>query len=44
MIKDPWLKSSIMAKRGVAKGEAGKRHELSIAAQGAFHYGRCRRG
>src|SRR5580692_11659927 len=38
MIKDPWLKSSIMAKRGVAKGEVAKRHELSIAAQGACHY------
>src|SRR6516165_9989689 len=34
----PWLKSSIMAKRGVAKGEYRRRHELSIAAQGAFHY------
>ena len=28
-----WLKTSIMAKRGLAKGEAGKRHELSIAAE-----------
>ena len=27
-----------MAKRAVAKGEARKRHELSIEAQGAFHY------
>jgi hypothetical protein len=38
MINDPWLKTSIMAKRGLAKGQAGKRHELSIAAQGDFHY------
>jgi acetamidase/formamidase len=38
MINDPWLKSSIMAKRGLARGQAGKRHELSIAAQGDFHY------
>ena len=38
MTNDPWLKTSIMAKRGLAKGQAGKRHELSIAAQGDFHY------
>ena len=38
MTNDLWLKTSIMAKRGLAKGQAGKRHELSIAAQGAFHY------
>src|SRR6266566_7568421 len=38
MINDTWLKTSIMATRGLAKGEAGKRHELSIEAQGAFHY------
>ncbi len=38
MSKAPWLKTSIMAKRGLAKAEAGKRHELSIAAQGDFHY------
>ena len=38
MTNDPWLKTSIMAKRGVARGEAGRRHELSIVAQGAFHY------
>ena len=38
MINDPWLKTSIMAKRGVAKGQAGQRHQLSIAAQGDFHY------
>src|SRR5258706_9368484 len=38
MLNDPWLKNSIMAKRGFAKGKLGKRHELSIAAQGDFHY------
>ena len=38
MINDSWLQSSIMAKRGVARGQAGKRHELSIAAQGDYHY------
>jgi amidase len=38
MISGPWLKTSIMAERGIAKGQAGPRHELSIAAQGDFHY------
>ena len=38
MINGPWLKNSIMAKRGIAKGQAGRRHELSITAQGDFHY------
>ena len=38
MTDDPWLKTSIMAKRGLAKGEAKKRHELTIAGQGSFHY------
>ena len=38
MTDDPWLKTSIMAKRGVAKGQAGKRHELTIEGQGSFHY------
>src|SRR5258708_8246288 len=38
MNNGPWLKSSIMAKRGLAKGQAGQRHELSITAQGDFHY------
>ena len=38
MTDEPWLKSSIMSKRGVAMGEAGRRHELSIEAQGSFHY------
>ena len=38
MNSDPWLTTSIMAKRGLAKGQAGQRHQLSIAAQGDFHY------
>src|SRR5947208_15159875 len=38
MTDDPWLKTSIMAKRGRAKGQAGKRHELTIEGQGSFHY------
>jgi len=38
MTDQPWLKTSIMANRGVAKGRAGKRHALSIAAQGDYHY------
>ena len=38
MTDDPWLKTSIMARRGLAKGRTGKRHALSIAAQGDFHY------
>ena len=38
MTDDPWLKTSIMAKRGLAKGETKKRHELTIAGQGSFHY------
>jgi amidase len=33
-----WQNTSIMAKRGIARGEPRQRHELSIAAQGAFHY------
>ena len=33
-----WQSNSIMAKCGVARGEPRQRHELSIAAQGAFHY------
>src|SRR3981189_3806490 len=38
MINGPWLKNSIMAKRRLAKGQAGQRHEISITAQGDFHY------
>jgi len=35
---DPWLNSSIMAKRGLANGKSGARHELTIEKQGPFHY------
>src|SRR5260221_8665138 len=38
MSNEPWLTTSIMAKRGLAKGQVGKRHELSIEAQGNFPY------
>src|SRR6478752_6429003 len=38
MTDDPWLKTSIMATRDLAKGQAGKRHELTIEKQGPFHY------
>jgi acetamidase/formamidase len=33
-----WFKTSIVANRGLAKGQAGRRHELSVAAQGDLHY------
>ena len=33
-----WFQTSIMAKRGLAKGNVGRRHALDIAAQGAFEY------
>ncbi|MDX6750072.1 acetamidase/formamidase family protein (plasmid) [Geminicoccaceae bacterium 1502E] len=33
-----WLESSLMARRGVAKGEALATHRLSIEDQGTFHY------
>lgn len=33
-----WLQSSIMGKRGLAKGTTGKISELTIAQQGGFHY------
>jgi acetamidase/formamidase len=33
-----WLTQSIMARRGVAKGEARSEHRISIADQGQFHY------
>jgi amidase len=33
-----WHQTSIMAKRGVAKGNVGTRHDLDISAQGAFEY------
>jgi amidase len=35
---EPWLNSSIMAKRGLANGKSGARHELTIEKQGPFHY------
>ncbi len=33
-----WIESSVMARRGVAKGKAGKLHKLTEAAQGKYHY------
>jgi acetamidase/formamidase len=33
-----WLKTSIMHKRGVARGQVGTTHELTEALQGTFHY------
>lgn len=33
-----WFETSLMARRGVAKGVAGERRRLSIEDQGAFHY------
>ena len=33
-----WLKTSIMAARGVARGAVGQTHELTEAKQGTFHY------
>ena len=33
-----WLKTSIMAAQGVAKGEAGAHHRLTEERQGAYHY------
>lgn len=33
-----WLSSSYMARKGVAKGRAGARHELTEKAQGQYHY------
>lgn len=33
-----WFKDSIMAKRGVARGEERSRHTLTIEQQGQFHY------
>ncbi|MFZ2109360.1 MAG: acetamidase/formamidase family protein [Roseiarcus sp.] len=38
MTEASWLETSIMAKRGLAKGRLGKRHALDIAAQGEFQY------
>lgn len=33
-----WLESSIMARRGVANGQTGASHSLTVAEQGGFHY------
>jgi amidase len=33
-----WLATSYMARKGVAKGKAGTRHELTEAKQGKYHY------
>lgn len=33
-----WLETSLMARKGVAKGRAGQTHRISIADQGKFHY------
>src|SRR6185437_12254734 len=38
MKAEDWLQSSIMSKRAVAKGAAGKTHSLTIEQQGKFHY------
>lgn len=33
-----WFEESIMARKGVAKGMAGERHEITEAVQGTYHY------
>ena len=33
-----WVSQSIMARKGVAGGKAGNRHQISEAAQGTYHY------
>lgn len=33
-----WLETSYMARKGVARGKAGKRHELTVERQGKYHY------
>lgn len=33
-----WLKSSIMARKGVARGKPGREHSITEAEQGAYHY------
>ncbi len=38
MTKRALFENSILARRGVAKGVAGRQHEHTIAAQGDFHY------
>jgi amidase len=38
MIDQALFANAIIAKRGLANGVAGRRHDLAIAAQGEFHY------
>jgi acetamidase/formamidase len=33
-----WLETSYMARKGVARGKACKRHELTVEKQGKYHY------
>ena len=33
-----WLQASYMARKGVARGKAGKTHELTVAKQGKYNY------
>ena len=33
-----WLESSIMARKGVARGKPGREHSITEAEQGAYHY------
>jgi amidase len=33
-----WLETSYMARKGVARGKTGKRHELTVEKQGKYHY------
>lgn len=33
-----WLETSYMARKGVARGKAGKTHELTVEKQGKYHY------
>jgi acetamidase/formamidase len=38
MTATSWLETSVMARKGVAKGKAGATHELTEAKQGRYHY------
>ncbi len=33
-----WVEASIMARKGVAGGRPGRRHEITEATQGKYHY------
>ena len=33
-----WVEASIMARKGVARGKPGRRHEITEATQGKYHY------